>query len=208
MLTALDLIGVFVFALSGGVLAVEKRFDPFGVVFLAFVSATSGGIVRDLLIGATPPAALQTWHYVAVAAIAGGMCYFGYDWIMRLSAPVTFFDSIGLGLFAVVGARKALDAGLSPLFASLLGMVTAVGGGMARDILTAQAPMVLHREIYALAALGGAALLAYGDGVGLPDGFIAVFAALFTIVVRLTAVAYGWSLPAASVKAGHPPTNA
>ena len=112
-------------------------------MFLAFVAAASGGIARDVLIGATPPYALQTWTYSAVATLAGVICYFAAGYIRRLDAPVAVLDAVGLGLFAVVGARKALDYGLSPLMAAMLGMITAIGGGMARDILTAQTPICL-----------------------------------------------------------------
>lgn len=197
LLTTLDIIGAFVFALSGGALAVEKRLDPFGVVFLAFVACSSGGIARDILIGVTPPTALRDWTYSVVACAAGAVCYFGYGLISRLATPVAFFDSVGLGLFAVVGARKALDAGLSPLMAAMLGMITAIGGGMARDVLAAQTPMVLRRDIYALAALAGAALLTFGASVGVPDGVIAPIGAAFTMCIRLIAIQRDWQLPLA-----------
>lgn len=207
-LTTLDLVGVFVFALSGGVVAAEKRLDPFGVVFLAFVAATSGGIARDVLIGATPPYALRTWTYATVATAAGLICYVSAGWIKRLAAPVAVFDALGLGLFAVVGARKALDAGLSPLMAAMLGMITAIGGGMARDILTAQTPMVLQRDIYALAALLGAAVLSFGSALGLPDALLAPVGAALTSGVRLVALKRRWSLPVARVKPAAAPKPA
>src|SRR5579863_10546963 len=143
MLTALDLLAVFTFALSGGARGVECRLDPFGVVFLAFVAAVTGGVLRDVLIGATPPYAIASWHYLAVSTAAGLLCYFAYGLIARLATPVAFFDAIGLGLAAVVGARKALDAQLPPVMAAVLGMMTAIGGGIARDILTSRVPMVL-----------------------------------------------------------------
>ena len=200
MLTTLDIIGSFAFALSGGMRAVENRMDPFGVVFLSFVAAVSGGIVRDVLIGAVPPAALQSSLYVGIAVVAGALCFFSSGRIARLARPVAFFDAIGLGLFCVVGARKALDAGLSPLMASLLGMLTAVGGGIAADILTARPPMVLQREIYALAALAGAALLTLGDLVGLPDAVIAPLGALFATSLRLVAMSNDWHLPRAKIR--------
>lgn len=201
LLTALDLIGVFVFALSGGVVAAENRLDPFGVVFLAFVAAASGGIARDVLIGAIPPYALTTWTYLAVATLAGLACYFGASLIRRIATPVAVFDAIGLGLFAVVGARKALDYGLSPLMAAMMGMITAIGGGIARDILTAQTPMVLQRDIYALAALGGAGVLTFGVEAGLPTDIVAPLGAALTIVIRLIALKRRWSLPTATVAA-------
>lgn len=200
LLTTLDIIGSFAFALSGGMRAVENRMDPFGVVFLSFVAAVSGGIVRDVLIGAIPPAALQSSLYVGIAVVAGALCFFSFGRLVRLARPVAFFDAIGLGLFCVVGARKALDAGLSPLMASLLGMLTAVGGGIAADMLTARPPMVLQREIYALAALAGAALLTLGDQVGVPDAVAAPLGALFATSLRLVAMSYDWHLPRAKIR--------
>jgi len=193
----LDLTGTFVFALSGGVRGVQNRMDQFGVVFLAFVAAVSGGIVRDLLIGATPPAAILTWHYAAVSTLAGVICFYAYHSIVRLARPVAMFDALGLGLFAVVGARKALDAGLSPLMAALLGMLTAIGGGIAADVLTARPPMVLRREVYALAALAGASLLTFGDHVGIPDSITAPLGAALATGLRLIALSRNWHLPSA-----------
>ncbi|MEJ1161454.1 trimeric intracellular cation channel family protein [Prosthecomicrobium sp. N25] len=197
VLTALDVMGTFAFALSGGTRAVESRLDPFGVVFLAFVAAVSGGMLRDALIGVTPVSALLTWHHVAISVVAGMSCFFAYRWILRLSRPVALFDAIGLGLFCVVGARKALDAGLSPLMAALLGMLTAIGGGLAADVLTARPPMVLRREIYALAALAGAALLTFSAHVGVPDFVAAPIGAMLAIGLRLVALSYDWHLPVA-----------
>ena len=198
LLTALDIVGTFAFALSGGVRAVENRMDPFGVIFLSFVAAVSGGIARDVLIGAVPPAALQSGLYVGIAVVAGTICFFAYERILQLARPVAFFDAIGLGLVCVVGARKALDAGLSPVMAALLGMLTAVGGGIAADIMTARPPMVLRRDIYALAALAGAALLTLGDLVGVPDAVVAPLGALLATSLRLVALSYDWHLPRAN----------
>lgn len=197
LLTTLDVMGTFAFALSGGTRAVESRMDPFGVVFLAFVAAVSGGMLRDVLIGVTPGSALLGWHHAALSVVAGMSCFFAYRWIVRLSRPVALFDAIGLGLFCVVGARKALDAGLSPLMAALLGMLTAIGGGIAADVLTARPPMVLRREIYALAALAGAALLTFSAYVGVPDFVAAPIGAMLAIGLRLVALSYDWHLPVA-----------
>ena len=195
--TILDLVGVFVFALSGGTCAVERRLDPFGVVFLAFVAASFGGILRDLLIGAVPPAAIASWHYFAISCLAAAACWFAYRAISRLSAPVAVFDAFGLGLFAVVGAGKALDAGISPPMAALLGMLTAIGGGIARDVLTATTPMVLRREIYAVAALAGAAIVSFGAFFGVSDAITAPIGAVVATGVRLAALARDWHLPKA-----------
>lgn len=197
LVNLLDVIGAFVFALSGGARAVEHKMDAFGVVFLAFVASVAGGVLRDVLIGATPPAAIASWRYLAIASLAAVACFFCYRQIQRLSAPVAAFDAIGLGLFAVVGARKALDAGLTPLMAAVLGMLTAIGGGIARDILTTRTPMVLHREIYALAAFAGAGLVAFGDSAGVPDEITAPMGAILATALRLLALNLNWQFPSA-----------
>ncbi|NLH83653.1 MAG: trimeric intracellular cation channel family protein [Phyllobacteriaceae bacterium] len=194
-LTLLDLAGGFAFALSGGTRAVERRFDLFGIVFLAFVAATAGGIVRDVLIGAVPPAAIASWPSAAVAVLAGLVASRARGLIARLATPVTVFDAVGLGFFAVVGTRKALDAGLTPVMAALLGMLTAIGGGIGRDVLTAEPPMVLRREIYALAALLGGAVVVLGDAVGWSNGLSATVGAVAATGLRLTALRFGWNLP-------------
>lgn len=200
LLSALDLLAVFTFALSGGSRGVETRLDLFGVVFLAFVAAVTGGVLRDLLIGATPPFAFADWHYLAVSVAAGLSCYFAHSLIARLSAPVAIFDAIGLGLAAVVGARKAMDAHLPPVMAAVLGMLAAIGGGMARDILTARTPMVLHKDVYALAALAGAAVVAFAGPFGAPENASAVAGAALTIGLRWLAMHRNWQVPPAPAR--------
>ena len=111
---ALDLVGTFAFAISGATLGVRKQLDLFGVLVLSFAAATAGGIARDALIGAVPPTALVDWRYLAVSMFAGLVTFYGYRSVERLSHPVQFFDAIGLSLFAVTGAEKALDFGLGP----------------------------------------------------------------------------------------------
>src|SRR5690349_2429823 len=160
---ALDLIGTFAFAISGATLGVRKRLDLFGVLVLSFAAAVSGGIARDVLIGATPPAALATWHYIVVSCAAGLATFYRHGDIERLRNPVQLFDAVGLGLFAVTGAAKALAAGLNPLAAMLLGMLTGIGGGIARDVLAARIPVVLQSDLYAVAALAGAAVVVGGE---------------------------------------------
>jgi uncharacterized membrane protein YeiH len=135
LIELLDITGTFVFALSGGMRAVRRRLDPFGVVFLAFVAANSGGVLRDVLLGATPPVAFVSWHYLAISAVSGVACFFRYQPIQALSMPVAVFDAVGLGLFAVVGARKAMDAGLNPLMAAVILAVAGVAVGLAALIL-------------------------------------------------------------------------
>lgn len=196
-LTFLDLAGSFAFALSGGTRAVERRFDLFGIVFLAFVAANTGGIVRDLLIGAVPPAAIAVWHYAAVATAAGLLASQARGLIARIAAPVAVFDAVGLGFFAVVGTRKALEAGLNPVMAALLGMLTAIGGGIGRDVLTAEPPMVLLKEIYAVAALLGGLVVVAGELAGWPGPVSATIGATLATGLRLLAMRFDWNLPRA-----------
>ena len=134
---ALDLVGTFAFAISGATLGVRKQLDLFGVLVLSFAAATAGGIARDALIGAVPPAALVDWRYLAVSIFAGLITFYGYPSVGRLRHPVQLFDAVGLGLFAVTGAEKALAFGLGPSGAVLLGMLSGIGGGIARDLLVA-----------------------------------------------------------------------
>ena len=195
LIDALDMIGTFVFALSGGSRAVEKRLDIFGVLFLAFVAAVSGGILRDVMVGATPATAIATWHYLAISTLAGLCCFLFYSQIARLEASVSVFDAIGLGLFAVTGTQKALSAGIPPVMAAVLGMLTAIGGGIARDVLTTRTPMVLQKEIYAVAALLGAVIVAFGGAVGMPSHVTAVLGALLTISLRLISLRNNWHFP-------------
>ena len=157
LLLVLDLVGTFVFALSGATAGVKRRLDLFGVLVLSFAAGNAGGIARDLLIGAVPPAAISDWRYLAVSLLAGIITFYWFSGIDRLRSPVLVFDGAGLALFAVSGTQKALTFGLNPVMAALLGMLTGIGGGMTRDVLLAQIPTVLRADLYAVAALTGAA---------------------------------------------------
>src|SRR5689334_20160427 len=130
LILTLDLVGTFVFALSGSTAAIEHELDPFGVIALSFAAGTVGGITRDLLIGAVPTAANSDWRYVAVSVLAGIITLWRPSAIDRLSSPVLVFDGAGLALFAVSGTQKALAYGITPVMAPLLGMLTGIGGGM------------------------------------------------------------------------------
>ena len=197
LLVALDLVGTFAFALSGGTLAVRKQLDLFGVLVLSFAAAVSGGIARDVLIGATPPVALANWHYLAVSCAAGLLVFHRDDRMERLRNPVQLFDAMGLGLFAVTGATKALAAGLGPVGAMLLGMLTGIGGGIARDILVARIPVVLQSDLYAIAALAGAAVVVVGKLLGWPQPVLLVGGAALVFFLRFMAIRHGWRLPVA-----------
>ncbi len=196
----LDLVGTFVFALSGAALGVERDMDLFGVLVLAFVTAVAGGITRDVLIGAVPPESIASWHNLALAVIAGLLVFRLSRLFHRLKHPVQFFDAAGLGVFAVAGTQKALDYGINWPMAAVLGMMSGIGGGMARDILTAQVPTVLRADIYAVAALAGAATVVVGDFAGLQPILVALVGIAVCVFLRLMALYRGWKLPVASSK--------
>jgi uncharacterized membrane protein YeiH len=193
--TLLDFIGTFAFAISGALVATRHRLDLFGVLVLAFAAATAGGIVRDVLLGATPPGSLVDWRYLAMSTLAGLLTFYQRAQVERMRNPVQLFDAAGLGLFAVIGADKALGAGLGPVGAVLLGIVSGVGGGIARDVLVAQVPSVLRSELYAVAALAGALVLVVGHALALPTAPVAVAGAGLCFALRWLAIRRGWRLP-------------
>lgn len=193
----LDLAGTFVFALSGGIAGVKHRLDIFGVLVLSFAAANAGGIARDVMIGATPVAALSDWRYVAVSLLAGLLTFYCYSFIDRLSGSVLIFDAAGLALFAVTGATKALTYHLGPVPAALLGMLTGIGGGMARDILITEVPVVLRAELYAVAALAGSTVVVVANGLHLSSVAAAAAGAALCFGLRFLAIRYRWQLPIA-----------
>jgi len=196
-LVVFDLTGTFVFALSGATAAVKHRLDVFGILVLCFVTGNAGGIMRDVMIGSIPPAAIREWRYVAVSMLAGVIIFSAYPLIDRLRSPVLLFDAAGLGLFCVAGADKALAFHAGPVAATLLGMVTGIGGGMVRDVLVMEVPSVLRTELYAVAALLGAAFTVVGQRFGMTSHLSAPIGATLCITLRLLALCYGWHLPLA-----------
>ncbi|WP_256753364.1 trimeric intracellular cation channel family protein [Mesorhizobium sp. Mes31] len=197
----LDLVGTFVFAISGAVAAVNRRLDIFGILVLSFVAGNFGGITRDLLIGAVPPAALTDSRYLLVSVLAGLITFFWYAGVDRLRSPMLLFDAAGLSLFAVAGAQKAIEFGLNPGMAALLGMLTGIGGGMTRDVLLAEIPQVLRSDLYAIAALAGASIVVIGDKLGLSYGISALAGGLLCFGLRFMAIRYDWRLPVAHLSA-------
>jgi len=194
---ALDLLGTFVFALSGALAAVKRELDLFGVPVLSVVAGNSGGITRDILIGAVPPGAVADWHYLGVSLLAGLITFSFAPLIERLSNPVQLFDAAGLALFAVTGASKALAYGINPVIAIVLGMVAGIGGGMARDLLLAEIPIVLRAQLYAVAALAAAGVVVIGHTLQLPMVPVTVAALIICFCLRVMAIRYGWQLPVA-----------
>jgi uncharacterized membrane protein YeiH len=193
----LDLCGTFVFALSGAIAAIRHRFDIFGVLALSFAAANVGGITRDLLIGAVPPPGIADWRYVAVPLVAGLFTFYWGSVIERLRNSLEVLDAGGLALFAVSGAQKAVDFHLGPLTAMLLGMLTGIGGGMLRDVLSAEVPVVLRGDVYAIAALAGAAVVVVGRLLHLPSTAGALVGAALCFGLRFMAIKRGWQLPVA-----------
>ena len=192
-----DLVGVAVFAASGASAAIAKRLDLFGVGFVGFVAALGGGILRDLVIGSVPPLAFADWRYAVTAVTASVAVFWLHPQLSRLRRTVLLLDAAGLGLFTVTGTLKALNAGVPPVGACLVGMLTAIGGGLARDLLTGEIPVVLQRDIYAVASLGGAILVTILRGLGLAGPIATVAAAMLITGVRLLALYRRWSAPIA-----------
>jgi uncharacterized membrane protein YeiH len=198
LLVVLDLTGIFVFAISGGLVGVRKQLDLFGVLVLAGATGLGGGFLRDILIGAVPPAALEDWRYLMVPVAAGLVTFWFHPALGRRERLVTVFDAAGLGLFCVAGALKALDFGLGPVPATLMGTLTAVGGGVVRDVLAGRVPVVLRSELYATPALVGAGIAVLGEATALATWTYAIPAAALCTTWRLVAVWRGWHAPRAA----------
>jgi uncharacterized membrane protein YeiH len=197
LVLVLDLCGTFVFALSGAMAGIKHRLDIFGVLVLSFAAANSGGIFRDLLIGAVPPPGIANWRYIAVSVLAGLATFRWGAIVDRLHDSVKIFDAAGLALFAVSGAQKALDFHLGPVTAVLLGMLTGIGGGMVRDVLATEVPSVLRGDIYAVAALAGASAVVVGRLLHFSSTAAAIVGALLCFGIRFMAIRRNWQLPTA-----------
>lgn len=196
-LSVFDLLGTFVFALSGTTAAVRGRLDLFGLMVLAFAAGNAGGITRDLLIGAVPPVAISDGRYLAVSLLAGVVTFWWHPSIDVKRRPVLLLDGAGLALFAVTGTQKALGAGLSPLMAPIMGMLTGIGGGMLRDLLLSQTPAVLRTDLYAVAALAAGVVVVAGEALGYPSSWAMLAGAILCFWLRTQAIYRGWHLPRA-----------
>lgn len=193
---ALDLVGVFVFALSGGLVAVKKRFDLFGVLVLSCAAALGGGIVRDLLIGAVPPDGISDWRLLTAAALGGLVTFLYHPGVERISRFVRVLDAAGLGAFAVAGSLKAVTThGVSPIAAVLVGVITAVGGGVIRDLLAGQVPEVLRRELYAVPAMLGAILVVVAAQLDSLQDWVLWGSAALVFALRVLAVRLDLNAP-------------
>ncbi len=191
----IDLLGTFAFALSGASASLEARLDAFGVAVVAYVTACGGGVLRDLCLGAVPPAAISMWRYVVVALLAAMLAAWPNSVVRRLKHPVLVFDAVGLGFFAVTGAQKAMRMTANIEVAIILGVATAVGGGVLRDVLLNRVPVVLQREIYASAALLGAAVEVVGQLRGWEPALALFLGAGSCALLRFLALWRHWRLP-------------
>jgi uncharacterized membrane protein YeiH len=197
LFTILDLAGTFAFAISGAVAAKDRGLDWFGVLTIAFMVACGGGVLRDLCVGAVPPVGLTDWRYFAVAMLAALMTIASNALVVRLAHPVIFFDSLGLGLFAITGAQKAMLFGHNAEVAVLMGVVSAVGGGVTRDVLLTRVPVILQRDIYASAALVAACIEVAGERAGWLSSSRTWVALAVCFALRYLSLKFKWNLPRA-----------
>ena len=197
LLYALDLIGTAAFAASGAYAGIRREMDLFGVMVLGMVTATGGGTLRDILLGDTPPFCFQDETYLYVAIGISLATFLLHRRMDRLRHPLLYFDAIGLGTFVVIGTEKALGFETGALGAVILGVMTATAGGMMRDMLANQVPLILRKEVYASACLAGGALLVALHYVAVPRTVAWLSAAGLVILVRLLAIRFSWALPRA-----------
>ncbi|WP_369134048.1 trimeric intracellular cation channel family protein [Modestobacter sp. I12A-02662] len=195
VLLGLDLLGTFAFALNGALTALRHtRLDIVGVVTLGMITALGGGILRDVLLD-LPPATFNDWRYLAVAAGGGLIAFVSGRHLHRLNTPITVLDAAGLSLFAVTGAGKALQLGLGPAQAVILGAITGVGGGTIRDVLIRQVPSVLSSGLYAIPALLGATATVVMTSLDVDGPVPAVGAAALCFLIRMIGVHFDLDAP-------------
>jgi uncharacterized membrane protein YeiH len=196
MILIADLVGTFLFAIEGALAAMDGGLDLLGIMVIAFVTALGGGVIRDLLIGASPPNAIRDWRYPMLSFVAGLFTFIFHKQIQAIPGwPLIVLDAAGLALFAMAGVEKAITYGIKPFIAMLMGTVTGVGGGVIRDILLARVPVVLQTDIYATAAFAGALVALTGRRFGWSPAVSAVAGGLVCFALRLAAVWLGWHLP-------------
>ncbi|MFG1604754.1 trimeric intracellular cation channel family protein [Actinoplanes sp. NPDC049265] len=202
VVTVLELAGLYVFATSGALLAIQKGFDLVGILMLALLTALGGGIVRDLVIGAVPPAAFTQVSYLVIPLVAATVTFFAHPLVQRLNFMVLVFDAAGLGLFCVTGTLKALEFHLGAIQAVLLGITTAVGGGVLRDITARETPSLVRTDsdLYAIPAAFGATLVVIADRLDLSMPAVAAGAAIFVFVLRVVAMVRHWRAPHARLR--------
>jgi uncharacterized membrane protein YeiH len=191
----LDLAGTFVFAISGALSGIDKKYDIFGVLFIAFITAIGGGTTRDLLLGLTPVTWMNNLIYLYIIVTAVIITFFTSSIIMKLRKTLFLFDSIGLGVFTIAGIKKTIDLGLSWEIAIMMGVISATMGGILRDVFNNEKPLILQKEIYATACFTGGLLLLFFYYHGLDTAINAAISIAVITIIRILAVKYQWSLP-------------
>ena len=200
MFYLLDIIGTMAFALSGALTAMNKRLDPFGILLIAFVTAVGGGTLRDVLIGRTPVGWMLNLNYVYVIFIGYILAILFRKRFDKLRKSLFLFDTVGLGVFTLIGLEKGISIGLHPIICTALGTMTACFGGVIRDILCNEIPVIFRKEIYAtICILGGIVFFMLKRG-NFPDELIQLVTSLVIIIVRLLVVKFNWSLPTLDLK--------
>lgn len=204
LVLVLDILGTFAFAVNGAFTAARAaRLDIVGIIVLGVTTAVGGGILRDILIGATPANAFVHWSYLGVAAFGSVIAFFITRLPRLLEWPMVILDAIGLSLFCVSGAKIAWDAGLDPTPAAILGAITAVGGGTIRDIIIGDLPSILTSDLYAIPALLGAAITVLGLSLTLPDVPMAIAGFASCFAMRMAGVVFKLEAPLARASSHH-----
>lgn len=196
LIYAVDLTGTFVFAVSGWLLASKKELDFFGASVISFITAVGGGTLRDLLIGSAPVGWMQDINYLYAIGLGILATVFFRRVFEKLRKTMFLFDSIGIGLFTILGLEKTLGVGLSPLIAVMMGTISAVFGGVLRDTLVNEIPLIFRREIYATVCIGGGLLYLVLKAIGLSQDWDVVITVSAIITVRILAVVYNWTFKA------------
>ncbi|WP_322550629.1 trimeric intracellular cation channel family protein [Flavobacterium psychraquaticum] len=199
MFEFLDSIGTLVFAISGALTAIYKKLDLFGVYCIAFVTALGGGTVRDVMIGRTPVGWMQDMNYVYIITFGFLLSIVFNRYLDKLRISMFLFDSIGLGVFTLIGLEKGIEYGLSPLICVILGTLTATFGGVIRDILCNEIPVLFRKEIYATLCIAGGMLYFILKELNFEQNFISLVVTIFIIGFRLISFKYNWSLPSGTL---------
>jgi uncharacterized membrane protein YeiH len=197
LLYTLDLIGTVAFAASGALAGVRRGMDLFGILVLAMVTAIGGGTLRDLLLGDLPPFCLRDETYLWLPIIAALLVFFTHRRLPRFAPVLLYLDAIGLGTFVVIGTGKAISLHTGPIGAVLMGVITATAGGVMRDILSNEIPLIMRREIYASACILGGIIMVMMQNMNAPDNLSLLISASAAILLRILAIRYNWSLPTA-----------
>lgn len=204
ILKYLDLIGTLVFAISGTMAASNKKLDLFGAAFIAFVTAVGGGTIRDLLIGSTPVGWMQDINYLFIILSGVGVTFLFHKYVKRLRKTLFLFDTIGIGVFTILGIEKALLIDVTPLIAIIMGMFSAVLGGVIRDILINEIPLIFRKEIYAMACVSGGALFLFLQKNWYNFEQNVIISIVTIIVIRIIAIKYKVGLPGIDEESGLP----